>query len=357
MRPLITPEEAQRRLKMLFGGAFDTSLSSPLAGFAVASMIYVGAVADEDPETWARPTTVLWQRDEVLSSHGGEDDRAAWRDAAARSSERLGSLLESWGITGARRYKENSRESLRDETWRELHQKGAVRKRTGIATSSDKPRWALEPHFADLFDPSLRDDALADAITQWENTYLDASSLLRANVAHRRRNALSTVSVTLPDGTVRSLESGKSSEILKGVIEKWAITKLGDPVVLAISEPGEKVFIGDRHTLESLGLVIDKANLLPDALIADLTDGVTFWIIEAVASDGPITEQRKRMLEQWARGQRIDPQQLRYLTAFLSRNAAPAKRRLKDLAAGTFAWYLDEPMMELQWVPLAEIDG
>ena len=97
MRPLVSPDEAQARLRSLFGGAFDASLSSPLAGCAVSCMLYVGAVAEDQPETWARPTTVLWQRPEVLEQRTTEDDRAAWRDAAAKSSRRVQELLNTCG--------------------------------------------------------------------------------------------------------------------------------------------------------------------------------------------------------------------------------------------------------------------
>ncbi|WP_443046000.1 hypothetical protein [Streptomyces sp. GQFP] len=37
------------------------------------------------------------------------------------------------------------------------------------------------------------------------------------------------------------------------------------------------------------------------------------------------------------------------MTAFESRNSAPARKRLKDLATGTWAWFADEPHHELAW--------
>lgn len=171
----------------MFGGAFDTSMSNPLAGYAVACLIYVGAVADEDPSTWARPSTVLWQLPSILESRTSDDDRHTWRDAAARGSKQVAALISRWGITDQRRYQDNSRESLRDETWRNLHNHSAMRKRTGLPTSSSKPIWALEPHFADLFEPSLDGDELTDAINQWIATHLDASARLKVQVAHHRQ--------------------------------------------------------------------------------------------------------------------------------------------------------------------------
>lgn len=74
-----------------------------------------------------------------------------------------------------------------------------------------------------------------------------------------------------------------------------------------------------------------------------------FWIIEAVATGGPVDERRKARFIEWAKTQRIKPEQLRFLNVFISLNDAVAKRHLMDLAPGTYAWYLDEPTRELAW--------
>lgn len=355
MRPLIDPAEAQRRLSLVFPKAgFDTVLSNPLAAWAVAAMIYVNAVADEAPETWARPSTILWQRPSVLVDHGSVEKRAAWRDAAARSEARLRQLLAEWGVVDERAYADNTRETLRDETLTTWSQLGAVRRRVGQPTSSPRPIWALEPHFADLFDPTVVDDQLDDAVTDWTSTHMAPSARLKALLAHQQNLGSHATTVKLPDGQVRTLEPGVSSVILKGVIEQWAPLRLGDPVVLAISEPGAKLLVNDQILLTRLGIHVDVADLLPDALIADLAQTpVRFWVVEAVATDGVITESRKSQLEEWATAQLIDASSLSCLTAFASRNSPPARRRLKDIAVGTFAWFADEPSRELSWYALA----
>lgn len=359
MRPVINPDEAASRLGQIFPrAAFDTTLSNALAGWAISSLLYIDAVAPEnsEPEIWARPSSVIWQQADVLKSHVGSEDRKAWREAAARRYAHVEQLLsETWGITAAPRFRENSRETLRDEIlagWRDL---GAVRQRPGLPTSSSKPRWALEAHFADLFVPTVEGIDLETAIESWTESHLDVGARLRARRARDAATAEYAVEVVLPGGKIRALEHGESSRILKGVIEEWAPRRMSDPVVLTISEPGAKLLVEDQLLLAELGVVIDVANLLPDALIADI--GVTpaeFWIVEAVSTDGEINDRRKRELHEWAQEQRIDPKSCRFLTAFASRNASPAKRRLKDLARGTFAWYLDEPDMELSWDILDE---
>lgn len=335
--------------------AFDSIHSNPLAGAAIAAMIYVDAVAPpggSDPPTWARPSTCIWMSDSVLA-HRADAERLAWRNAAERNKNRVVQLLETWGEEFHPRYADNTRETLRDETFNSWLEHGALRRRAGLPTSSGAGRWALTASFADLFAPELIGEELAEAVETWRSNNMSPGPRLRAMRAADRARQQHEVTVSLPGGTTRHLEPGDASIILKGVIEEWAPTRLVDPVVLTISEPGDKIFTGDAGTLRRLGVHLDPSRVLPDALLADIgQDPVVFWIIEAVASDGPITNERMQRLLAWAHEQRIDPATCRFLTAFISRTSAAARRRLKDLAIGSYAYYADEPGRELHWYEL-----
>lgn len=358
MRDVIVPDEATERLALIFPRtAFDTTLSSPLAGWAVAGMIFIDAVVDPDGETaWTRPSGLIWQQEDVLGGRCTDVDREEWRDAAATSRRAVDALIEQWGMVPSPRFAENSRETLRDDILRGLDELGAVRQRPGLPTTSPAPRWALEARFAELFAPDLTGGRLAAAVDAWTERHLDAGFRLRAHRARTRTAQDHEVTVTLPDGEIRALEPSDSSRILKGVIEEWAPHRLADPVVLSLSEPGQKMGLFDGAMLARLGVSIDVGKLLPDALIADLgTDPVEFWIIEAVSTDGPVDTRRKRELLEWAAQHHIRPSSCRFVTAFASRNASPAKRRLKDLAAGTLAWFADEPALELSWSWIASV--
>jgi hypothetical protein len=95
---------------------------------------------------------------------------------------------------------------------------------------------------------------------------------------------------------------------------------------------------------------MDASTLLPDAVIVDIAaKPPIFWIVEAVATDGPVTEDRRAQLIRWAEEQNIPRQSCKFLSAFISRNDQAARRRLKDIAANTYAWYADEPSHELSW--------
>lgn len=358
MRALIPRDEIQVRLPLIFPReAFDPVLSNPLAGAALAAMLYVDAVvpdAGDVPTTavWARPSLCLWMSEDAYSQ-AAQEQRASWREAALSHDGRraIEQLQTGWGFPHASSwYRDNTRETLRDETFPAWLDHGALRDRPGLPTTSGKPRWALTAGFADLFDPGLTGDALLTAIEEWRSARMSPGDRFRISTLRERERAGHAVDVSLPDGTHRSLEPGLASLILRGVIEAWAPSRLRDPVVLSISEPGDKVYLADAARLRALGLTIDAGNLLPDALIVDI--GKTppqFWIVEAVASDGPVTEDRKRQLLRWAEGQHIPPASCRFLSAFLDRNDAAARRRLKDLAIGTLAWFASEPTRELAW--------
>lgn len=360
MRPLIDRELATERLAAIFPRtAFDSVMSNPLAGQAVAAMIYIDAIATDDPDRtiWSRPSTVTWMSNEILA-HSTDAERESWRTAAAKSRNAVTELLEAWGITFEPSYADNSRETVRDETFRKWREAGAIRKRTGVPTSSPRPVWALEPSFADLFDPRLSGDQLQQQITTWREAHLSPAAKLKVAFANYEEASGTAVKVTLPGGGVRTLEPGIASLILKGVIEEWAPARMARPVVVTISEPGDKLFTGDNDLLKYLGVRINPSELLPDAVLADVgSDPIEFWIVEAVNTDGPIDAERKRQLLRWAQKQKINPADCRFLTAFRSRHDAAARRRLKDLASDTFAWYADEPTHELSWHQVIATDS
>lgn len=357
--PLLPREECTARLQLIFPrAAFDSVLSNPLAGAAVAAMLYVGAVVPDTelamPDLiWARPSLCLWMSDGVYH-HGQPEERDAWRSAAlGRGRAATAQLQEDWGVPPDSWYRDNSRETLRDETFTSWLGHGAVRVRPDVPTASSKPRWALAESFAALFTSALSGSALQAAVDAWRETHMSPGDRFRISTARDRERSAHAVTVTLPDGQVRNLEPGEASLILKGVVERWAATRLADPVVLTISEPGDKVFVADASRLRLLGLTMDPSKVLPDAVIVDIgANPPAFWIVEAVASDGPVDEDRRRSLLRWAEAQRIDPGLCRFVSAFSSRNSASARKRLKDLAVGTYAWYADEPEHELSWYPI-----
>lgn len=356
MREVISSDLATERLQILFPReAFDTVMSNPLAGAAITALIYVDAVCEGEqaPEVWARPSTVTWMS-EAIRVRSSDDERMQWRTAAFKRNSDVVALLDSWGVEAPKGYADNSRETVRDETFRKWKEVGAIRENAAIAKNSSKGRWALESHFADLFDPSIPADEFVDLAAGWRESHLSPEAKLRVQFAAHAESSEHAVSVALPSvGGTRVLEAGRASLILKSLIENWAPARLDKPYVITVSEPGDKVYVADANLLNFIGLSINVSDLLPDAVIADVVDPVKFWFVEAVNTDGEINESRKSRLLEWAGRQGIAAENCNFLTAFSSRNDPAARRRLKDLAVGTFAYFADEPGNELAWYAIA----
>jgi len=345
-------------LQLIFPrSSFDTVASNPLASTAVFTFLHTGAVApDTGPappgQVYLRPTAALFMSD-AAAARQNHEDRLAWQAAvnAMPAKRAVQALHDRWAVPFEPWYGDNNRETLRDEIFRLWQECGAVRQRPGLAVTASTPRWAITRSFADLFSADLVGSELVTAITLWQSQHLDANALVRIQTAQVRETQAGELEVTLPDGKTRSLEPGAASLIAKGVVELWAPTRLEDPVVLAISQPGDKLYGVDARVLRLLKIRLNISRLLPDLIVADLrTDGpATFWLVEVVATDGPVTTQRKALLTAWATANGVQLDSLRFLSAFESRGSAAARRRLKDLAEGTYAWFLDEPTRELSW--------
>ena len=129
--------------------------------------------------------------------------------------------------------------------------------------------------------------------------------------------------VSLPNGETRQMEAGPSSIITKAVVEIFATRFLEDPAVLWISESGNKVVQRDDDLALSLGLKIETDKLLPDMILVDLAPAETlFLFVEAVATDGPITEARRGALLDLATGAGFKADQV----AFVIRVSGPQRR-------------------------------
>jgi len=173
--------------------AFDPAVSNRQAASSVAAMIYVGAVVDDrgDPRpeyAWCRPSMVMSLSDPVLA-RDSDEERIAWASAALRRIKDVETLVTSWGIDHHPWYATNSREGVRDQTWKLWLRYGAARRRPGVSTSSPLPRWALTASFADLFAPDLADDAFQTAIETWRDGHLSPGDILRIRYANDLANA------------------------------------------------------------------------------------------------------------------------------------------------------------------------
>lgn len=340
--PYVTRELVEERLPLIFpeGTPNRVYCTRQLSASTVFAMLYIGAV--QGLNRFLGPIHVYRMTDEQAAK-ARDDDRIAYADGVRK---------RSYVVPGDRWYADNTREPIRDETLREgLVNIGAVVARDDLPTTSSKPRYALLPDFAALFDPDLADDALTQAITAYQTKHLSKSALARVSLVQAGAAAGEYgVIVAFPNGETRKLAPGPSSIILKAVVEDFSKTFLQTPAVLWLSESGNKVVQRDDGLAASIGLQIEADKDLPDLILIDLAPADPLIVfVEVVATDGPISDRRQTALYALTDAAGFERSQVAFVTAFRDREAPGSKKTMSALAWNSFAWYASEPSNIVQF--------
>lgn len=334
--PFVSHAEIQRRLLLIFpeGAPYRSYCTRELAASTVFVMLYIGAI--EGSGRFLSPKHVYRM----------SDDQAAMSSDTARIEYAERMLLPGSKPLGEQWYADTTREPIRDETLRNgLLLVGAAVERKDVATTSSKPRYALTRSFAALFDPSLDADQLIAAVGEWQKAHLSASALarvalVRAGVSKKPVDFV----VTFPNGETRNLTPGASSMIARHVVEEFAPRFLEDPVVLWLSESGNKVVERDDILAKRIGLSIDASRNLPDIILVDVSETATLLVfVEVVATDGPVSEARREELLKLATAAGFSEEHVAFVTAFLDRGAPALRRAFSSLAWSSFVWVASEP--------------
>jgi hypothetical protein len=335
LRPLSDVEGIRARLQVIFPEG--TPQRSRCTGLAAARtiyvMLYVGAVEGGE---WLAPKYVC----RMGNSQAGKTSDAE-RIAYLAAVKKPGTPEP-----GDRWYRENTRESIRDEALKNgLVPIGAVLIDPHASTTANKGRYVLRGDLAPLFDPALTPDAFETAAAAWRAQRLSPSALATVKVLQvAAAGAKAKVQVQLPSGEGRVMAPGLSSVITKAVVEVFAPRFLANPAVVWISESGKKVVEKDDQLLKLLGIKISPEKLLPDVILADTADGrLLFVFVEVVATDGPIHGERRAAFLKLIINAGFKPEQAAFLTAFQSRADAAFKKTVASLAWGSFAWCFSEP--------------
>jgi len=334
--PYVTRDLVEERLPFIFPEGIPNRgyCIRQLSASTVFTMLYIGAV--QGTKRYLGPIHVYRMTKEQAS----KADDASRRDYADSVVKR------TYTITGERWYADNTREPIRDESLREgLVNIGAVYARDDLPTTSSKPRYALLPDFAALFDPDLTDNALMDAIAAFQSKHLSKSALARVSLMQAGAAAgKSGVMVNFPNGETRKLAPGPSSIISKAVVEKFATIFLEMPTVLWLSESGNKVVAKDDGLAASIGLKIEADKDLPDLILVDLGPAHPLIVfVEVVATDGPISDRRQKALYALTDAAGFSRSQVAFVTAFQDREAAGFRKTMSALAWDSFAWFASEP--------------
>jgi hypothetical protein len=334
--PYITLEAVHQRLLRIFPqGSEYNYCTRDIAAKTLFAMLYVGAV--QGTGRMAAPKHIYRMSDEQAAI-GIVAERIAY--ASEVRKPKFASRGPAW-------YADNTREPIRDETLRQgFITVGATIEDSSVPTTSNKPRYMVTQEFAALFDPSLVDPQLEEAIQRWRATHLSKAALMkvaleRAGAAHEPGG----VQVEFPNKETRRLTPGKSSVITKAVVEEFAPRFLKKPVVLSLSESGNKVVARDEVLARKIGINIDPSKNLPDVILVDLGgqgEEALVVFVEVVATDGYVSDtRRKNLLSLLPPG--LTESHAAFVTAFMARDEPSLKKAFASLAWNSFVWVASEP--------------
>ena len=335
MVPYVPKTVISERLPIIFpeGTPNRGNCTSDIAASAIFVLLYINAI--EGSGQYLGPKHVYCMSDEQ-ASQGVEEQRSYYGENCYK---------RSFSPTGTRWYADNTRESIRDDTIREgLILVGAVGAREDLPTTSSLPRYFLKSGFEALFDPSLSDESLKNAIENWQSANLSPGALARIRIVQQGATASTEgVQISFPNGETRRMAAGPSSTITKAVVEEFAPRYLVTPAVLWVSESGNKVLSRDEGLAQTIGLEIEADRNLPDLILVDIgTNDTLIVFIEVVASDGPVSERRKSALLELTDNAGFDRRNVTFVTAYQDRNPA-FRKTVSSLAWGSFAWFASEP--------------
>lgn len=330
--PLLQWPQIQKRLEVVFplGTSQRAWLVRDVCAKTVFTMLYVGAV--EGRGVFLAPKHVYRM----------SDKQADATSDGQRAHYAIDCLKPGYQSNGKQWFADNTREPIRDESLREgLVPVGAVGAKSGIATTSNKPRYFLLADFAALFSPSLEGADLDAAIEVWRKKHLTAAALMRAQLIAAADSSTHAVGVRLPDGTTRLIEAGPTQRIALKFFEVFVPQFFTAPHVIFLSQSATKQPVADELFAKKLGLDINASKLLPDLVIAETKPELIVVFVEFVATDGPINARRQKALAELLPA--LAKEQLAFVTAFVERAKAPFPSKFSELAWNSFAWCAAEP--------------
>nr|WP_294517991.1 BsuBI/PstI family type II restriction endonuclease [uncultured Rhodopila sp.] len=346
--PIPAIDEILERLKAIFPeGMPDRGyLVRDMTAKVVFTALYVGAIEGED--RWLAPRHVVRM---------GHHQASQQSDAGRNDYYAVMTKAKSPPAAPDRWYADNSREPLRDEVIRQgLVPMNAMMEKPAIPTTSPLGRYALQRRFADLFDPGLAGVPFGDAADAWRKVNLSPAALARAALMRASASTASAnIIVNLPGGGSVVLPPGPSPTITKAVVEIFAPAFLGEPRVAWISDSASKAPFRNAPLEKVLQIILDRAELLPDVVLVDINPAgrpgaVLLVFVEVVASDGPVTEQRRSAILDLiaASPRKYRPDDAVFVTAYADRAAGAARRTMHALAWRSFAWFLSDPKRLIQ---------
>lgn len=232
-----------------------------------------------------------------------------------------------------KKYKENSRESFRDETIKPFVQAGICEhnpEEPGLSPNSKNNHYRLTVEALKVIR-SFGSPEYLDSVTD----YRKEVGTLTEKYA-KARNLLK-IPIKLSNGYVFEFSPGAHNELQAAIINDFASIFAHNSVVVYIGDTADRDIYMDVKLLKKLDIQLAVHTKLPDVILYDKKMD-WLYLIEAVTSVGPMSPQRiidlEKMLAKCKSGKI-------YVTAFPDRSVF--RSHTADIAWETEVWIADNP--------------
>ncbi len=260
-----------------------------------------------------------------------EDDK--WENAEKISLGVSNGVMKFSADNYDRNYAPNTRETFRRFV---LHQFVQARIADYNPDIPDLPVNSPRAHYG------ISKEALKVIRTFGTKNWKANSKKFRASIGdlskkYAKSRSVDRVPVTLPNGKILKLSSGKHNEVQAAVVEQFLPEFAEGSELLYLGDTETKDLYSDKKTLAEIGIPIDQHSKLPDVVLFHREKN-WLYLIEAVTSHGPVSP--KRMLELEELLKKCDAGKI-YVTAFP--DFTEFKKWSKEIAWETEIWICEMP--------------
>lgn len=232
-----------------------------------------------------------------------------------------------------KRYKPNTRETIRRQTVHQFVQMGLV-----TQNPDDPSRPINSPYNRYQIDDNALQLIRKIGTNAWTSdlpNYLALVEPMQLLLVKERQ--MTRIPVRLPDGREKTLSAGGQNKLIKLILEEFCPRFTPGGYVAYLGDAEQKLTDEDRAYLAGLGVTVDEHGKMPDVIV-HRPDRNWLVIIEAVTSHGPIGLKRhnelKALFSEGTPG-------LVFVTAFETRRAMA--QYLPQIAWETEVWVADAP--------------
>jgi len=236
-------------------------------------------------------------------------------------------------VEDQKRYKENTRESVRKQTLHQFVQ-------AGIADAN--PDCPTRPTNSPKYVYAITSEALETirhfGTEKWSSALAEfIAKKGRLKDRYDKRKEQNQIPVKLPQGDCVTLSPGKHNELQNQILQKFLPNFFPKSKVIYLGDTAKKMLFFDETEATKLNIPITQHDELPDIVLYDEEKNVLL-LIEAVTSVGPVSAKRQIELEEMlknCKARRI------YVTAFPDFRVL--KRHITEIAWETEIWLADNP--------------